>query len=199
MVNNEEIKNSQALRAKLQTIGDRVPHLLIAGDSYSDINFGKNWIQLLQQIIPLRCIGVVANGNYDIWKSLKKETWDLLIVNLSHQQRLSRASIREGKPAHQARFRFMLSYRIKKHEDLILQFTKRIMSLQNAIFWSPFPFYEHWKDVHSVMLKTEDGMWSPIPNAGLKEGYVGCHYTQLGNKIVCEKMCGWILDWLNKK
>ena len=49
------------------------------------------------------------------------------------------------------------------------------------------------------MLKTEDGMWSPIPNAGLKEGYVGCHYTQLGNKIVCEKMCGWILDWLNKK
>ena len=141
---NKEGKNSQALRAKLQTMGDRAPNLLIAGDSYSDITRGNNWIQLLQQIIPLRCTGVAANGNYDIWKSLKKETWDLLIVNLSHQQRLSRASISEGRPAHQQFFRDMLGLKIKKHEDLVLQFTKRIMSLQNAIFWSPFPFYESW-------------------------------------------------------
>ena len=50
MICDKETKNSQALRAKLQTMGDRVPHLLIAGDSYSDIDFGKNWVQLLQQI-----------------------------------------------------------------------------------------------------------------------------------------------------
>tara|TARA_B100000963_G_scaffold183753_1_gene159724 strand:- start:215 stop:733 length:519 start_codon:yes stop_codon:yes gene_type:complete len=170
--------------------------LLIAGDSYSDVKYGDNWVK---RFPDAECVARIGNSNYDIWQSIKDRTWNLLVVNLSHPNRLNRASIENKDAGRQRKFLEEFPATQKKLHDLSIRFAEQILDLPNVICWSPFPHYESWKIVHSIILPEEDDMWMSNPKDYRPDPIVGCHYTQKGNEIVYEKISGWILDWVNKK
>lgn len=192
--------------------------LLIAGDSYSDIKYGDNWVKRFPEA---ECVARIGNSNYDIWMSIKERTWDLLVVNLTHPNRLSRASINDKQAAKVRLLRKEFPDTQKKLRYWSYIFADKIIKQPNVICWSPFPHYEnndvwsrrplrnleigqfvHYKncdEVNSIILPTEDDMWMDDPKDYRPDPIVGCHYTQKGNEIVYEKISGWINDWVNKK
>lgn len=166
--------------------------IVICGDSFSAVNdlvtcnqkFDEtySWIHELQKLYNITCYAKSGASNLDIVNQIKRATeYDLLLVNLTHLQRLALL------------FSYKTAPTIK--EELIVQ---RNLELANwvanrprSICWTPFTGYESIKSVHTKHFERENEYFNDSLSAPLTKH----HMTEEGNKMLAE----WAINQIEKR
>lgn len=161
-----------------------LPRILIAGDSYSDPDHlqGDNpysWVaELIDQDSRVCSVAKAGSSNWEIWKQVKAETWDLAIINLTSLSRVINIDNRRSDGRDIALNREA----IREHSKL---FAKRITALPNVFVWSPFPDYETFPGVQYKPLLSYNELWVNDPTKSC-----GNHLTREGHAVM--------LDWITR-
>ena len=160
--------------------------IIIAGDSYSTLSWDKekytaphySWAVEIAKLLPIINVAHSGFSMFDIKRSLTNKSWDLAIINLTTVHRLA---LRE---------KFDTPHKMVYNNTKI---AKELIALPNVYCWSPFPEWENYKGVDTILQPLEDELWW-FGDPNRFNTVTGNHFTRSGNNRILKHMLNVIRD-----